>query len=436
MATLESVKFLEDERNPEEDGPQQVPGLLKTVPSAGDLIGGVSVALVLIPQAIAYATVAGVPAEVGLFAASIPLIAAAPFVSCPWIQTGPTAMTSLLAGGAIAGLGCELENPQQIAAAAALLAIVVGTTRLAMGLLRIGNLTRYLIRPVILGFTTAAAVLIICSQLSKTLGTTIDEPSVVLRAIKSLTSLDWSFQAIGVAVGTAVIASLSKKIHRLFPAILLAIVLAIVYSYFTGYEGATVEKLSGSFISFRTDLPWNQVSHFLLPGMIIAFVGFAEPTSISMTLMEEENLEWNPNRELCGGGFANLFSGFFGGYPVGGSFSRTSVNKFAGATSAWSGLVTGCIVLCMLRFTPLLSSLPQAALGAIIIMAVIRLIKFKEMIELWSVNRIYGMISFVTLLCTLYFSPRVDIGILIGAVMGIAVTCWERVNNNESQNAK
>ena len=290
-----------DERNPEEDGPQQVPGLLKTVPSAGDLIGGVSVALVLIPQAIAYATVAGVPAEVGLFAASIPLIAAAPFVSCPWIQTGPTAMTSLLAGGAIAGLGCELENPQQIAAAAALLAIVVGTTRLAMGLLRIGNLTRYLIRPVILGFTTAAAVLIICSQLSKTLGTTIAETSVVLRAIKSLTSLDWSFQAIGVAVGTAVIASLSKKIHRLFPAILLAIVLAIVYSYFTGYEGATVEKLSGSFISFRTDLPWNQVSHFLLPGMIIAFVGFAEPTSISMTLMEEENLEWNPNR-LCENG--------------------------------------------------------------------------------------------------------------------------------------
>ena len=423
---------MEDERiSKDEEGPQQVPGLLKTKPSAGDVVGGVSVALILIPQAIAYATVAGVPADVGLFAASIPLIVAAPFVSCPWIQTGPTAMTSLLAGGVLAGL--RLEDPQQIASAAALLAIVVGVTRLSMGLLSIGNLTKFLIRPVILGFTTAAALLIICSQLSKTLGTANAESSVVIRAFKSVTSLNWSWEAVAIAVCTAAIAHFAKKIHRLFPAILLAIVLAILYSSIFGYEGPKVENLSGNFISFRTDLPWAQVSSLLIGGITIAFVGFAEPTSISMTLMEEEKLEWNPNRELCGGGFANIFSGLFGGYPVGGSFSRTSVNKFAGSTSAWSGLFTGCIVLCMLKFTPLLSSLPQAALGAIIIMAVIRLIKFKEIIEAWSINRIHGGIACITLLCTLFFSPYVDRGILIGAFLGVAVTVWERAKEEAMQ---
>lgn len=407
----------------QKDEPQPVPGLLKTTPSLGDLVGGVSVAMVLIPQAIAYATVAGLPAEVGLFAASIPLVVAAPFVSCPWIQTGPTALTSLLAGGALAGL---VLAPAQLAPAAALLALVVGVTRLLMGILRIGSLTKHLIRPVILGFTTAAAILIICSQLSKTLGTSHVDSSVIVRAFKSFASFQWSIEAIAVAISTVAVAHYSKRIHRLFPSIFLAIILAILYSALTGYTGATVGALGGNFISFRTDLPWTQFPRLLLPGIIIATVGFAEPTSISITLMEEENLEWNPNRELCGGGFANIFSGLFGGYPVGGSFSRTTINKMAGATSVWSGLITGCIVLCMLCFTPLLSPLPQAALGAIIILAVVRLIKFKEIIEVWAANRIHGAIAVTTLLITLFFSPEVHFGILIGAALGVAVTFWDQ----------
>ena len=356
-----------------------------------------------------------------MFAASIPLIAAAPFVSCPWIQTGPTALTSLLAGGALASV-----PPGQVVEAAALLALIVGVTRLTMGLIGVGNFTKYLIRPVILGFTTAAAILIVCSQVSKILGTDPDASKVVVRAFKSITEFGWSPEAILVAAGAFAIAHYSKKIHRLFPSILLAIVLSILYSAIRGYPGETVGTLSGNWLSLNTNFPWALFGSLLTSGLVIAFVGFAEPTSISMTLMEEENLEWNANRELCGGGFANIFSGLFGGYPIGGSFSRTSVNKFAGATSAWSGLITGCIVLCMLGLTPMLASLPVAALGAIIVLAVLRLIKLKEMIEVWSMNRIHGAVAFITLISTLVFAPHVNIGILIGAGLGVGIILWEQ----------
>ena len=313
-----------------------------------------------------------------------------------------------------------------------MLALIVGATRLAMGLIGVGNFTKYLIRPVILGFTTAAAVLIICSQVSKILGANPDASRVIVRAFKSLTESNWSLEAILVAAGAFAIAHFSKRIHRLFPSILLAIVVSVLYSWLRGYPGETVGALSGKFVSLQTNIPWHLFDDLIRPGLVIAIVGFAEPTSISMTLMEEENLEWNPNRELCGGGFANLFSGLFGGYPIGGSFSRTSVNKFAGATSAWSGLITGSVVLCMLGLTPLLSPLPVAALGGIIVLAVLRLIKFNEMLEVWSANKIHGAVSFITLVSTLVFAPRVHVGILIGASLGICVTLLERRFQAES----
>ena len=145
-----------------------------------------------------------------------------------------------------------------------------------------------------------------------------------------------------------------------------------------------------------------------------------------MTLMEEENLTWNPNRELCGGGLANIMSGLIGGYPVGGSFSRTSINKFAGSTSSWSGMITGAVVLSMLWLTPLLSPLPQAALGAIIIVAVIRLLKFKEIWHTYQQKPIQGAVAIATMVATIVFAPRVERGIVFGASLGLLVNYIER----------
>lgn len=400
-----------------------------TRPSPGDWIGGFSVALVLIPQAIAYATIAGLPPSAGLFAATLPLIVAAPLVSCPWLQTGPVALTSLFTAGALAYYS---NSPEQICSVAATLAVIVGMTRLCLGLSRLGGYIKLLLtRPVVLGFTTAAAILIISSQLAKALGADNAEPNVLHRAFNAVVQIKWSLEAIGISIVTAAIALIGKRVHKLFPSVFMAVVLAIIYSKSTGYEGATVGQLSGGFVSLNLNYATQPLLPLLFSGIVIAVVGFAEPASISMTLMEEEELDWNPNQELCGGGLANVVSGLVGGYPVGGSFSRTSINRFAGSTSSWSGLITGTIVLCSLWLTPLLAPLPKAALGTIIIVAVIRLINVKEIWRVYQTNQIYGSVAVTTLIATLATAPRIDIGISIGAILGLVVARIEGSSNNE-----
>ncbi len=416
---------------------REPPYLIRTVPTGGDFVGGLSVALVLVPQSIAYATIAGLPPQVGLFAATLPLIFAAPLVSCPWLQTGPVALTSLLTLGALQSVqppGCESLSEAQLIGAASLLAFIVGACRLLMGLFRLGGYTRLLSRPVVLGFTTAAAVLIISSQLGAALGTNHKDVNVLIRAIRSVSSLDWSVWAIGTAIGTALVVHFTRKIHKLFPAILVAVIAAILFSKLSGYDGEVVGDLDGRFVSLRLDLPWQQLGVLLIPGIIIALVGFAEPASISLTLMEQEQMKWNPSRELCGGGLANMVSGLIGGYPVGGSLSRSTINKFAGAETAWSGLITGGIMLLALQLTPFLSDLPKATVGAIIIMAVLRLVQLGAIYDLLKRKRLHGILSITTMIATLATAPRVERGILIGVVLGMIAKLVDRkTKSSEAQ---
>lgn len=385
----------------------------------------------LIPQSIAYATIVGLPPQAGLFAASIPLIVAAPFVSCPWLQTGPVALTSILTYGALSAY--KLETTEEMMGAAALVALIVGVTRFLLGAFRLGGFTKLLSRPVVLGFTTAAAILIICSQLSKALGATNAEPNVLYRSFVSLCDPSiWNDREIFIALIAGSVAWYSRKVHKLFPSILVAVVVAIFVSKFLPHPVETVGNLPGEFISLNVNLPLDKIGMLLLPGLIIAFVGFAEPASISMTLMEEANREWSPNWELCGGGMANIASALVGGYPVGGSFSRTSINRFAGSTTSWSGFFTGCIVLSLLCATPVLKALPISALAAVIIVAVLRLLKFREIWEMAKDNWLHGAVAIFTLFVILWSTPRVDLGVLVGVTVGTCVKLWEKLGTNSS----
>lgn len=388
------------------------------------MIGSISVALVLIPQAIAYASIAGLPPETGLFAATIPLMVAAPFVSCPWLQTGPVALTSILTYGALSTI--DFESPEERIGAAAILALVVGSTRLSLGVARLGGFTKLLTRPVVLGFTTAAAIVIICSQLSKALGATNDEANVLFRTFVSLKNpAAWSVWEILISIITGLVAWYGRKIHRLFPSILVAVLVGMVISEMFPVPVATVGNLPGEFVSLRLNLPFDKLVHLIIPGILIAFIGFAEPASISMALMHDEKRKWNPNWELCGGGFANLASGLFGGYPVGGSFSRTSINRFAGSTTSWSGFFTGLIVLSLLWATPVLAALPKSALAAVIIVAVIRLIRFRRIWALAREDHLQGAVAIFTFLAVLAM-PRLDLGVLAGVAVGACATIWEK----------
>ena len=295
-----------------------------------DLLAGLSVAQVLIPQSMAYAKLAGLPPHIGLFASTLPLIAAALCASSPYLQTGPVAMTSLLTLGALTGLA-QPESADYLALAA-LLALVVGVTRLLLGVLRLGLVTYLMTDPVVTGFTSAAAILITCSQLPKALGVPAPDGGVLWRAGWSLGHPgDWEFMAILLAAVTMVLVLRGRRIHRFFPGALVAMTGGILCTEVMGYGGPTVGEVPTGLPTLGLDLPWDQLGSVVVAGVVIALVGFAEAASISRVFATEERQRWSADREFISQGLANVAGAVAGAFPVGGSFSRSSLNRLAGA---------------------------------------------------------------------------------------------------------
>ena len=285
-----------------------------TSPSTGDLIAGVSVALVALPQSLAYAELAGLPPQYGLFASALPSLLAALFVSSRYLQTGPVALTALLTFGALEGLA-QPASAQYIELAA-LLALLVGILRVILGFVRLGSVAYLLSEPVLAGFTTGAAILIVSSQIPRTFGVDRGDDGVLVEAWNVITATgDWGWGAIGFAVGTAVVIVGGRRLHKLFPGVLVAVVAAVIISATTGYDGAVVGDLDVGFIEFRFDFPWDSIGDLMLPAIAIALVGFAEPSSIARTFAAEERLPWDANREMVSQGVANLAAGFSGAFP-------------------------------------------------------------------------------------------------------------------------
>jgi len=315
-------------------------------PSTGDLIAGVSVALVAIPQSLAYAELAGLPAHYGLYATALPSLLAAFFVSSRYLQTGPVALTALLTLGALSGVA-EPGGASYIQSAA-LLALLVGIIRVLLGVARMGRVAYVLSEPVVTGFTAGAAVVIIASQLPKIFDVYPDG-QVLAAAVRALGRAgEWRLSAIAFAAITVCLMLGGRHIHRLFPGVLVAVITGVVIAGVSDYAGSQVGDLDGGFIPLSLDFPWSEAPSLLLPAAVIALVGFAEPASIARTYAAADRLPWNANREMVSQGVANLASAVSGAFPVGGSFSRSSLNRMAGATSAWSGAITGAFVLVVL----------------------------------------------------------------------------------------
>ena len=394
-------------------------------PSTGDLVAGVSVALVAIPQSLAYAELAGLPPEYGLYATALPSLLAALFVSSRYLQTGPVALTALLTFGALAGVGPTGDG--DYIERAALLALLVGGFRLLLGIVRMGRVAYLLSEPVVTGFTAGAAVVIVASQLPKIFD--VDPDGEVLAAAVSALAApgDWSWPAIAFAAGTAALMIAGRRMHRLFPGVLAAVILSELVARTGGYEGSTVGELEGGFIPFTFDFPWSDAPGLLLPAAVIALVGFAEPASIARTFAAADRLPWNPNREMVSQGVANLAAGISGAFPVGGSFSRSSLNRMAGATSAWAGAITGAFVLAVLPLAPLLQDLPTAVLGAIVIVVVVRLVDIKEMARLPRGSLPQALVGAGTTLATITLAPRVERGVLIGIGLAVAVHLYREL---------
>lgn len=394
-------------------------------PVRGDVVAGLSVALVAIPQAMAYAELAGLDPVHGLYAASAGAVGGALIGSSPYLQTGPTAVTSLLTFGALATVADPYTTT--MALLAALLAIMVGAVRFVVGVAGGGPLAYLMSQPVVASFTSAAAVLIVASQISTLVGveTEATNPLVgAFRALRDPTTWSWVDLTLGTVAAVAMLGG--RRLSPFFPGALLAVTAATGWSAYTGYDGHIVGDVPIR-LALETDLPWSDAASLLLPAVVIAVVGFAEPAAIARRYAAEERESWSSNKEFIGQGLANVAAGLAGGHPVGGSFSRSALNRLAGARTRWSGAITGVALLAMLPFTSLLAPLPTAVLAGIVIAASVTLVDVVTPVRLWRWSPLQFSVGAVTAIATLLLAPRIDRAVLLGVGMALAVHLWREV---------
>lgn len=392
-----------------------------------DVIAGISVGLVLVPQAMAYAALAGLSPVHGLYAAAVAPVAAALFASSPFLQSGPVAMTSVLSFGALSVVAVPLS--EQYTLLAALLALIVGCVRVVFGLLRAGFVADLMSQPITMGFTRAAGLLIIGSQLPKFLGAEVPVTGIVPATVWTLSHpQSWSLEASLIGCATLALIVVGRRIHVLFPGVLIAVVAGIFYSVATNYSGAVIGEVPAAIPHLSFALPWSYVPHLIFPGVVIALVGFAEPAAIARTMATQTRTRWSPDRELIAQGAANIAAGFVSAFPVGGSFSRTLINRGAGANSRWSGMITGLFVLAVLPFAAEFSPLPLSILAAIVIHAVVKLLNFGPLFRLLTISPPQAIVGWTTFALTLVMSPRIDLAVMIGIGFGVGVHLWRERN--------
>lgn len=388
-----------------------------TRPRVPDLLAGLTVALVALPQSLAYAELAGVPPVAGLWALLPSLLLAAPFLSARELQVGPVATTSLLAFGTLSALA-DPGSPEWLALAS-LLALLVGSIRVLIGLLGWGRVAYLLSRPVLIGFLNGAAILILLSQLPSAFGVAVQR-GVLSGAVAVVTSPGaWDPAALGFSMGTVLLIAAARRLHPLIPGVLIALVGALLVSRAIGYQGPVVGGIAEAWPRLRLDLPWEAAPRLVIGAAVLALVGFSEAASIGRDLAARARRPWNPGREFLAQGVANLGAGLFGGFPVGASFSRSALNRMAGARSRWSGFVTGLAVLAAIPLMPYLAPLPQAALAGVIISAVWGLVRLGGVVTVARASRSQGVVAATTFLLTLVLAPRIDEAVLIGVLMAI-----------------
>ncbi len=389
-----------------------------------DLAAGVTVAAMLVPQAMAYALLAGLPPEIGLYAATVPVLVYAVFGTSRQLAVGPVAIVSLLTASALAPL--VEEGTAGYLGAAALLALLVGAVHVVLGAGRLGFLVNFLSHSVLVGFTAAAALIIGFSQAKNLLGISIERKDhfheTVGEVLSNLGGVNWPTLAVGAAALVALF-GLKRFVPRLPAAltVVVASILAVELFDLRGHGVAVVGDIPDTLPAFGLpDFDGSLVGSLLPAAAVITLVGFMESIAVAKVYARRHRYDVEPNRELFGLGAANVASGLFGGYPVTGGFSRTAVNDTAGARTPLASIITAVLVLVTIAFfTPLLSSLPAAALGAIIVVAVIGLVDVKEMRHIARVKRsdLIGLgVAFVATL-----TLGIEIGIAVAVVASMLV---------------
>lgn len=394
-----------------------------------DLLAGITVSLVAIPQSLAYARLAGVPAYYGLYAALIPTIVGAIFGSSRQLSTGPVAMTSLLAAASVAPLATQ--HTELFYSCVILLALMSGIFQILFGIFRVGALLNFLSHPVLMGFINAAALIIGLSQLPTLLGIRAPQSSHFLldiwHVVKNISALHALSLGFGIAAILMMVAL--KKFTPKLPGVLITVALLTWVSYAIGYAdmgGKVVGAIPQGLPSLSIPkLDWNTSLSLLPASFVVALVSFMEAMSSAKVISNNTRQPWDENKELIGQGLAKVAAAFCHSMPVSGSFSRSAVNLASNARTGLSSVISAiCVLLTLLFLTPLLFHLPKPVLAAIIMLAVIGLINFRVMLNAWRASKDDGIASFITFTATLAFSPNIQDGILIGIILSLALLLY------------
>jgi|CryBogDrversion2_1035201.scaffolds.fasta_scaffold00121_20 SulP family sulfate permease len=394
-----------------------------------DLIAGVTVSLVAIPQSLAYAQLAGVPAYFGLYAALIPTIVGAIFGSSRQLSTGPVAMTSLLTAASVAPLAAH--GSEWFYSCVILLALLSGLLQILFGMLRVGILLNFLSHPVLMGFINAAALIIGLSQLPTLLGIPASQSTHFLLDVWQVISHIDTMHELSFAFGVTAIAMLlgMKKFAPKLPGVLITVVLLTFASYALGFAnmgGRVIGVIPQGLPTISIPpLDWKATITLLPASFVIALISFMEAMSSAKVIAIRTRQPWDENKELIGQGLAKVAAAFCHSMPVSGSFSRSALNLASNAQTSMSSVVSAISVLLTLLFlTPLLYHLPKPVLAAVIMMAVINLINFPVILKAWRANRDDGIASITTFVATLAFAPNIQDGIIIGIILSLSLLLY------------
>jgi len=383
----------------------------------GEVIAGLTVALVMVPQAVAYAGLAGMPLVTGLYTCLVPALLAVLFGSATRLSVGPAALTCVLIGASLTGLA-EPGSAEWVSLAV-WLSLLSGGIQLLLGLGSYGWLINLVSTPVMTGFTQAASLLIMASQIPALLG---------------LKAWNWDMQTWPAwladwpalfGLSSLILLLLLRRFKPRWPGVMLVMGAASVVGYFSDYQehGSVVGLLpSGLPAVYFPHWPgWDVLSQLWLPALVIALVSFLETASSARIECQGDGKRWDDSIELFGQGLAKLASALSGSFPTSTSFSRSALMLYSGARTGWAVIFSiGFVLLALMFLMPALQYVPRSVMAAAVIVAVMNLFQPRQFLKLWKIDRVEAMTSGITFVITLLTAPRIYWGVLAGVLVGLS----------------
>lgn len=393
----------------------------------GDLPAGLTAGILLIPQSIAFAMIAGVPTIYGLYASTIPMFLYAIFGTSRQLSVGPVSIVSLMTFTGIAALATP--QTMDFVTLTIVLALLVGVIQLLLGVFRLGFLVNFLSHPVVSGFTSASAIIIGLGQLKHLLGINIVRNEsvfhIILESIQQFGHVNWI--AFGIGFSGILLIIILKRINKSIPSPLVAVIYGILLVWAFGWaeQVKIVGEVPGGLPAFvLPDLTMENLRALLPVALAISIVSFTESIAVAKAMQaRHKDYQVSPNQELIALGVTNIGGSLFQSFPTTGGFSRTAVNDQAGAKTQMASIITATLIVVTLLFlTPLFYFLPKSIVAAVIMVAVYGLIDYKEAVHLWHTDRGDFVMLMVTFLGTLFIG--VEEGIAIGVILSLALMIY------------